>query len=68
MFLTRANLKNELTRASRCNNNEEKKKLVEDWRRKYSEVFFCELLRCARDKRVMYSIANWDLGQPPFTD
>ena len=54
-------MKWEMQRALSCTKAMEKKRLVKEWKKKYDELFFNELLRCARNKDVCVEIANWDV-------
>jgi hypothetical protein len=38
-----------------------KRKLAQEWRETYSELFYKELIRCAKNKAVAATISEWDL-------
>lgn len=54
-------MKMEMQRAMYCMNNEEKRKLVQDWKQKYSKIFANELIKLAKNAEVRRKIANWDI-------
>jgi hypothetical protein len=35
--------------------------LVQDWQAKYDPIMVKELIGCAKDKKVMAVISNWDV-------
>jgi hypothetical protein len=49
-----------MQRALACRTNKQKIKLAKEWKEKYSELMYKELIACARDKRVCANIANWE--------
>lgn len=61
LYRTRKRLKAEMQRALSCISPASKRKLVAQWQEKYSDLFYKELLACARNKDVCAEIANWDL-------
>jgi hypothetical protein len=38
-----------------------KRKLAQEWRETYSELFYKELIRCAKNKPVAATISEWDV-------
>ena len=61
LYLSRKRLKTEMQRALSCISVAAKKKLAARWRDEYSELFYRELIRCAKNKEVCREIADWDL-------
>ncbi len=51
----------EMNRAIRCRTNVQKLQLVQDWKAKYDPITVKELIGCAKDKKVMAVISNWDV-------
>ena len=51
----------ELKRALSCISPKSKRKLAAEWKDKYSEHFYNELIRCARNKAVAGDIIAWNL-------
>ena len=60
LYNSRLKLKREMQRAISCIRPAAKRKLVAEWQETYSELFYKELLACARNKAVKFEIANWD--------
>lgn len=58
---SRMRLKREMQRALSCISPSAKRRLAAEWQETYSELFYKELIRCAKNKRVASDIANWDL-------
>ena len=58
---SRLKLKWEMNRALSCMSASSKRKLAAEWREKYSDIFYKELLNCARNKKVAVEIADWDV-------
>lgn len=63
LYESRKKLQWELKRALSCISASSKRKLAAQWREKYSEVTYNELVRCARNKKVAGDIIAWDLDQ-----
>lgn len=61
LYENRLNYKFEMQRALCCIGGKEKKELVKEWRELYSEKKVEELIRMAKNKKVMHNIAHWDL-------
>lgn len=62
LYESRKRLKWEMQRALSCISPASKKKLASEWREKYSELFYRELISCAKNKKVAADIANWELS------
>ena len=58
---SRLRLRTEMRRALQCISPASKRKLAKEWQDKYSELFYKELIRCAKNKDVLLKLANWDL-------
>jgi hypothetical protein len=50
-----------MLRALSCIKPAAKRKLAQEWRETYSELFYKELIRCAKNKPVAATISEWDL-------
>jgi len=57
---TRFDLMTQMQRALACRTKKQKIKLANEWKEKYSEQMYNELIACAKDKRVCANIANWE--------
>ena len=57
---TRFDLMIQMQRALVCRTKKQKIKLANEWKEKYSEQMYKELIACAKDKRVCANIANWE--------
>ena len=67
LYNSRMKLKREMQRAIQCIKPSSKRKLAAEWREKYSEIFYKELISCARNKDVRVEIAYWTeerMGKP----
>jgi len=67
LYNSRMKLKKEMQRAISCIKPSAKRKLVAEWKEIYSELFYKELLACAKNKPVKFDIANWTderMGKP----
>ena len=60
LLRTRVDLMIQMQRALACRTKKQKIKLAREWKEKYSENMYKELIACARDKRVRANIANWE--------
>jgi hypothetical protein len=60
LLQTRVDLMLQMQRALTCRTKRQKIKLAREWKEKYSENMYKELIACARDKRVRANIANWE--------
>lgn len=54
-------LKMEMLRVLNCSSNDEKRLLAKEWKEKYSQIFYKELVNMAKDKNVRAKVANWDI-------
>ena len=54
-------LKMEMLRVLNCNSNDEKRLLAKEWKEKYSQIFYKELVNMAKDRNVRAKVANWDI-------
>ena len=61
LYRSRLRLKKEMARALSCISPAAKRKLAAEWRETYSELFYKELISCAKNKSVCREIANWDV-------
>ena len=61
LYQTRKRLKVEMQRALSCISPAAKRKIAQRWREEYSELFYRELIACAKNKDAMREIAQWDL-------
>lgn len=61
LYNSRLRLKREMQRALSCISPKVKRMLAQQWREQYSELFYKELIACARNKEVARHIADWDL-------
>ena len=61
LYQNRLELKWDMQAAIACFNNREKIELVKQWRNKYSERKVEELIRFAKNKKVCWEIAHWDV-------
>lgn len=60
LLQTRVDLMIQMQRALACRTKRQKIKLAREWKAKYSELMYKELIACAKDKRVRANIANWE--------
>jgi hypothetical protein len=61
LYASRVKLKREMLRALSCISPAAKRKLAAEWKTTYSEMFYKELIRCAKNKAVAATIAEWDV-------
>ena len=67
LYNSRLKLKREMQRAISCISKVNRRKLAAEWKKTYSEIFYQELINCARTKSVRSEIAAWDnerMGKP----
>ena len=60
---SRKRLKYDMQKALSCISPKAKRLLAEQWREKYSELFYRELINCAKNKPVAIAISEWDLDR-----
>ena len=58
---TRLDFRAQMKRALACKTKVQKIKLAKEWKEKYSELGYRELIACAKNPRVRANIANWDI-------
>ena len=63
LYASRVKLRKEMQRALACISKPSKRKLAKEWRETYSELFYKELISCARNKKVAVKIADWNLEE-----
>ena len=63
LYKSRMKLKREMQRALACISPASKRQLASRWKQEYSEVFYKELINCAKNKQVAITIADWDLDK-----
>lgn len=63
LYATRKRLQWEMKRALSCISPKTKRVLAAEWREKYSEHFYNELIRCAKNKTVAGDIIAWNLDE-----
>ena len=61
LYRSRLRLKKEMQRALSCISAASKRKLAAEWQQTYSELFYRELISCAKNKKVAQEIADWDV-------
>lgn len=54
-------LKMEMLRVLNCSSNDEKRLLAKEWKEKYSQIFYKELVNMAKDKISRAKVASWDI-------
>jgi len=59
LYNSRLRLKKEMERALSCIKPSSKRKLAAEWKEMYSELFYKELISCAKNKKVAMEIADW---------
>jgi len=63
LYNSRLRLKREMQRALSCISPGSKRYLVKEWKDKYSEVVYNELIRCAKNRDAAETISNWKLEE-----
>lgn len=63
LYNSRLRLKREMQRALSCISPGSKRYLVKEWKDKYSEVVYNELIRCAKNRDAAEVISNWNLDK-----
>lgn len=58
---SRRRLKYEMQKALSCISPKAKRLLAAEWKEKYSELFYKELINCAKNKPVALAISEWNL-------
>lgn len=57
----RTMMKMEMVNVLNCYSADEKRKLAQSWKEKYSTIFYKELVNMAKDKIARFKVANWDI-------
>jgi hypothetical protein len=63
LYESRRLLQQELRKALSCTKKQDKIELAALWRERYSENFYKELIRCAKNKKVAGDILAWNLDE-----
>lgn len=63
LYNSRLRLKKEMNRALSCISAASKRKLAAEWKEKYSDIMYRELIRCAKNKKAAMTIADWNLEE-----
>jgi len=63
LYNSRLRLKREMQRALSCISPGSKRYLVKEWKDKYSEVVYNELIRCAKNRDAAEVISKWNLDK-----
>lgn len=63
LYKSRMKLKREMQRALACISPASKRQLAARWKQEYSELFYKELISCAKNKQVAITIADWNLDE-----
>ena len=61
LYSSRLRLKKEMQRAIQCISKASKKRLAAEWKEKYSDIVYAELIRCAKNKGAAMTIAEWEI-------
>ena len=61
LYSSRLRLKKEMQRAIHCISKASKRKLAAEWKTKYSDIVYAELIRCAKNKNAAMTISEWEL-------
>ena len=63
LYNSRMRLKREMQRAIQCIIPSGKRKLAAEWRETYGELFYKELISCAKNRDGCREIADWKLDK-----
>ena len=63
LYNTRLRLKREMQRALSCISPGAKRYLAKEWKEKYSDIVYKELIRCARNRDAAETISKWNLDK-----
>jgi hypothetical protein len=63
LYNSRLRLKREMQRALSCISPGAKRYLAKEWKEKYSDIVYKELIRCARNRDAAETISKWDLDK-----
>lgn len=61
LYNSRLRLRREMQRALACISPASKRRLAAEWAEKYSDIFYRELINCAKNKSVAREIADWNV-------
>ena len=63
LYNSRLRLKKEMQRALSCISPGAKRYLAKEWKEKYSDIVYKELIRCARNRDAAETISKWNLDK-----
>lgn len=63
LFESRICFKTEMQRVLNCFDHDDKRKLLADWKLRYTPERVQALIQCAADKRHRVIVANWNIQQ-----
>ena len=63
LYNSRLRLKREMQKALSCISPGAKRYLAKEWKEKYSDIVYKELIRCARNRDAAETISKWDLDK-----
>jgi len=63
LYNSRLRLKREMQRALSCISPGAKRYLAKEWKEKYSDIVYKELIRCAKNRDAAETISNWKLEE-----
>ena len=63
LYNSRLRLKREMQRALSCISPGAKRYLAKEWKEKYSDIVYKELIRCAKNRDAAETISKWDLDK-----
>jgi len=63
LYNSRLRLKKEMQRALSCISDGGKRKLAAEWKEKYSDIVYNELIRCAKNRKAAEVISNWNIEE-----
>lgn len=63
LYNSRLRLKREMQRALSCISPGAKRYLAKEWKEKYSDIVYKELIRCARNRDAAETISKWNLDK-----
>jgi hypothetical protein len=63
LYSSRLRLKKEMQRALSCISPGAKRRLAAEWKEKYSDIVYAELIRCAKNTNAAMTIAEWNIEE-----
>ena len=63
LYRIRTMFKTEMQRAISARTPKQKRMIADEWKRKYSDVTYEELIRLARNKTARLKVAEWNLDE-----